>query len=329
MDFVSGNDLNSTSDLSQLNQIRSFFDPDNAPVSVHQVLLPELNDKEISLKLVRDDLLHPMISGNKWWKLKYALLHAAEEQIPNLVTFGGPYSNHILAVAAAGHLFGFQTIGIIRGDEPRSLNPALAQAKEWGMQLKVVSRDSYRQKNDPEYLVQLKSKWGPCLILPEGGTSPFAIRGTGEMVSRLKFPYDFLCCPVGTGGTMAGMVVRAKTNTEVIGFSALKNGSFLGVEVERLLQGYEVSNTRWSINTEFHFGGYARSDVALRSFCESFQSSQGVALDLVYTGKMLFGIIELVRRGFFDQGTRMVAWHTGNAQGIDCAKWGKYSRGFQ
>ena len=303
----------------------SFFDLENAPLIVQPIALPELKDHQVSLDVVRDDLFHPMIAGNKWWKLKHALIHAEKEGIPRLVTFGGAYSNHILAVAAAGHLFGFETVGIIRGEESRKLNPVLSQARHWGMRLEGISRESYRQKNNSDYLEQLKLDWSPCLILPEGGSSSFAVQGTCEMTARLQGQYDHFCCSVGTGGTMAGMVLGATSNTEVQGFSALKNGDFLVSEIHRLLKGYEVSDRHWSIQTEFHMGGYARSNAALRSFCEHFQASQKLDLDLVYTGKMFFGILELVRRGFYKKGAKIAAWHTGNAHGEACARSGRYS----
>ena len=307
------------------HSVRGFFDSENAPLVIQSIDLPELMEHQVSLDLVRDDLFHPMIAGNKWWKLKHALIHAAEEGIPRLVTFGGAYSNHVLAVAAAGHLFGFQTIGIIRGEEPRELNPVLSLAEGWGMQLKGINREGYRLKNNPDYLEQLRQDWFPCLIIPEGGTSPFAVKGTCEMTSRLQGNYDYLCCPVGTGGTLGGMILGASTTTEVQGFSVLKNGGFLVSEVQRLLQGFEVGDRHWSIQTEFHSGGYARSGEALRTFCEAFQSTQNVALDLVYTGKMVFGILELVRRGFYKKGTKIAAWHTGNAQAQESSLLGRYS----
>jgi 1-aminocyclopropane-1-carboxylate deaminase len=172
--------------------VRGFFDSENAPLVIQSIDLPELKERQVSLDLVRDDLFHPMIAGNKWWKLKHALIHAAEEGIPRLVTFGGAYSNHILAVAAAGHLFGFETIGIIRGEESREFNPVLSQAKEWGMRLQGISRESYRLKNTPDFLEQIKQKWSPCLIIPEGGTSSFAVKGTCEMTSRLQGEYTII-----------------------------------------------------------------------------------------------------------------------------------------
>ncbi len=304
--------------------VSAFFDSEKVPLNRQSLDLPDLQQHGISLDLIRDDLLHPMIAGNKWWKLKYPLLQAEEQKISRLVTFGGAWSNHILAVAAAGHLFGFHTTGIIRGDEQRDLNPVLKQARDWGMQLEHISRDLYRRKNHPGYLEQLRKNCDPCLIIPEGGTSPQAVRGTAEMVSRLSgVHYDYLCCPVGTGGTVAGMILGAPRGIEIVGFSALKGGEFLVPAVENLLKNFDYNGCDWSIQNEFHFGGYARSTPELRQFCHEIESIHHVSLDLVYTGKMIFGINELARRGFIKKGAKIAAWHTGNAFGLACAKQGK------
>lgn len=303
--------------------IRNFFATQVKPLKLHHIDLPELKAHNITIDLVRDDLLHPMIAGNKWWKLKHALIHAAEQEKGTLVTFGGAYSNHLLAVAAAGYLFGFKTVGIVRGEESRSLNPVLSLAKQWGMHLEGISRDRYRRIHEPDFLRPIEDRWSPCVILPEGGSGPLAVNGAKEMVERLTMPFDYLCCPVGTGGTLAGMVAGAKKGVKVLGFSALKGGDFLEKDVTRLLGDHAIEAEHWSIETNFHFGGYAKSTPALRAFCQSFEQSQNVELDFVYTGKMMFGLIDLVKQDVFPTGTRIAAWHTGNACGHPLAKKGK------
>jgi 1-aminocyclopropane-1-carboxylate deaminase len=294
-------------------RIKDFFNPVHSRISLKSVNMALLDRHGVSLSMVRDDLLHPMIAGNKWWKLKHALLDAAKRRLPMLLTFGGPYSNHILAVAAAGRLFGFKTVGIIRGEEARPLNPVLVQARQWGMQLVGISRAQYRKKTEPRFLSELESDWGPCMILPEGGSGSFAVQGASEMVRRMTKDYDILCCPVGTGGTMAGMVLGAREQSKVLGFSVLKGGNFLARDIRGLLQVHSPVARSWELVTRYHFGGYARSDDALLTFCNLFRSSQGVSLDPVYTGKMMCGIVDMLGKGRFRKGSRIVAWHTGNA----------------
>jgi 1-aminocyclopropane-1-carboxylate deaminase len=294
--------------------IRDFFAAQGKPLRLHRVDLSELKERDVTIDLVRDDLLHPMIAGNKWWKLKHALIHAAEQGKNTLVTFGGAYSNHLLAVAGAGHLFGFKTVGLVRGDEARALNPVLSQAQRWGMHLEGISRERYRQKHDPAFTRQLETQWSPCLVLPEGGSGPLAVKGTREMVERLTTPHDYVCCSVGTGGTLAGIVSGAQKDVTALGFSSLKGGAFLEKEVERLLEGHPIGAQHWSIETRYHFGGYAKSDETLRAFCQSFEQTQNVALDPVYTGKMMFGLMDLVRKNTFPPQTRIIAYHTGNTK---------------
>lgn len=301
-------------DRPHANAIRDFFSRQCKPLKLHRVKLPELETRGVTIDLVRDDLLHPMIAGNKWWKLKHALIHAAEHGKTTLLTFGGAYSNHLLAVAGAGYLFGFKTVGLVRGDETRELNPVLAQAQEWGMHLEGISRERYRQKHDPAFTRQLEQRWSPCLVLPEGGSGPLAVKGTREMVQRITVPHDVVCCSVGTGGTLAGIVSGAQRNVTALGFSSLKGGFFLKKEVKRLLEGHSIGAQRWSIETRYHFGGYAKSDETLRAFCQSFEQAQNVALEPVYTGKMMFGLMDMIRKNTFPAQTRIIAWHTGNSQ---------------
>lgn len=306
--------LSPVCDHPEVDCIRGFFTTHGESLRLHRVDHSDLVEHDVTIDLVRDDLLHPMIAGNKWWKLKHALIHAAEQGKTTLVTFGGAYSNHLLAVAGAGYLFGFDTVGLVRGDEARALNPLLVQAQRWGMHLEGISREHYRQKHDPAFMRQLEDQWAPCLVLPEGGSGPMAVKGTREMVQRLTTPHDYLCCSVGTGGTLAGIVAGAGKDVTALGFSSLKGGAFLEKEVERLLEGHSVGARQWSIETRYHFGGYAKSDPTLRTFCQSFEQSQKVALDFVYTGKMMFGLMDMVRKNAFTAETRIVAWHTANSE---------------
>ena len=270
----------------------------------------------IRLLLKRDDLLHPLVSGNKWRKLTYNLLAARQQHHTTLLTFGGAYSNHLYAVAAAGQTFGFQTIGVVRGDElataPR--NPTLARCEQMGMTLHFVSRDDYRRKDDPAYIAIMQNQFGQAYVLPEGGTNELAIQGTAELIPEViaqlgKAP-DYVCCPVGTGGTMAGLVqsVKAGTlDTQVLGFSA--------VGATTPIPGLPDSARHWQLLTTYTFGGYARTTPELLAFIRTVEQRTGILFEQVYTGKMLYGIYALARQGFFPDGATVVAVHTGGIQG--------------
>ena len=267
--------------------------------------LVEISDERLGnvrLLLKRDDLIHPEVPGNKWRKLKYNLAAAAEQGHDTLLTFGGAYSNHIRATAAAGSIFGFRTVGVIRGEEHLPLNPVLAFATARGMRLEYVSRTAYRDKPVPP---------GRFYVLPEGGSNALAVRGCAELAEEITEPYDVLCCPVGTGGTLAGLALGLREGARALGFSVLKGGGFLRDETARLQREYGRENSAWSVQTEFHFGGYARRTPELDAFAADFEARHGVRLDRVYTGKMLCGLYAMIRRGEFPPGTRIVAVITG------------------
>ena len=273
-----------------------------------------LQKKGVKLFIKREDLNHPVISGNKWRKLKYNLKEAARLNHNCLLTFGGAYSNHIAAVAGAGKEFGFNTIGIIRGEEHHPLNPTLAFAEKSGMQLFYIDREAYRQKADSEFLNQLEKQHGSFFLIPEGGTNEFAIQGCEEIIQDIQVPFDVICCPVGTGGTIAGLISGLKGSRQILGFSALK-GDFLQNEVRDLLINYGKNYSNWSINTNYHFGGYAQVKPALVDFILDFEKKHGIPLEPIYTGKMLFGIMDLIKNDFFKSGTRIIVIHTGGLQG--------------
>lgn len=277
-----------------------------------EIDIPELREREVRLFIRREDLLFPGLSGNKYRKLKYNLQEMQRAGHHTLLTFGGAYSNHIHAVAAASKLFGFRSIGVIRGDELAGapLNPTLADAREAGMDLYFVSRRDYARRQTPEYTQELLRQFGPAYLLPEGGTNPAAVRGCAEILSRADAGYDLVCCPVGTGGTLAGLAAAAMPGQQVRGYSALKAPG-----LEANLREW-VPGDHWSLSDAFHFGGYARIDSSLVRFVNDFLAETGVPLDPVYTGKMLYGILEEARLGRFQPGTRILAVHTGGLQGI-------------
>ncbi|MCE7994901.1 MAG: 1-aminocyclopropane-1-carboxylate deaminase/D-cysteine desulfhydrase [Roseivirga sp.] len=284
------------------------------PTPIIQIHDPRLAKKGVELLIKREDLNHPVISGNKWRKLKYNLEEAKKLGHNWLLTFGGAYSNHIYATAGAGKEFGFETIGVIRGEEHLPLNPTLSFAKTAGMQLHYIDRTSYRRKSESDTIKLLKQQYGDFYLIPEGGTNELAIRGCEEIVTEIDTDFDYLCCPVGTGGTVAGLISGLQGRSNVIGFSSLK-GDFLQKEVALLLKQSGKHFANWSINTDYHFGGYAKTKPGLIDFMKNFEQQHHIPLDPVYTAKMLFGIYELIETGVFPAGTRIVAVHTGGLQG--------------
>ncbi len=279
------------------------------------IKLSFINDVELTIK--REDKIHPHISGNKYRKLKYNLITAIpklrEQNFDTLLTFGGAFSNHIAATAAAGMEFGFKTIGIIRGEElvhKISDNPTLTFAKECGMQFKFISREDYRKKNEPEFLLLLYNEFGNFYELPEGGTNELAIKGCEEILTDEDAIFDYVCVPVGTGGTILGLINSAKNHQKILGFPALK-GDFLQREIKSL-----TTKNNWELITDYHFGGYGKINSELITFINQFKEGTSIPLDPVYTGKMFFGIVDLISKGYFKKSSKILAIHTGGLQGI-------------
>jgi len=265
------------------------------------------------LYIKREDMLHPDISGNKYRKLKYNLMEAKNEGKNVLLTFGGAFSNHIAAVAAAGKEFGFKTIGVIRGEELRNnieTNPTLSYAQSCGMQFHFVTREEYRNKTNNVFIENLKSIFGDFYLVPEGGTNNLAVKGCEEILTKNDEDFDYICSAVGTGGTIAGLIKSSKVNQTVLGFSALK-GTFQSSEVKKY-----TLKTNYKIIDDYCLGGYAKIDEHLVRFINNFKEKTGIPLDPVYTGKMLFGILDLIKNGEIKQNSRILAIHNGGLQGI-------------
>ena len=283
-----------------------------------QIINEEVNldvffDQKASLSIKREDLVHPFVSGNKFRKLKYNLLEVRHLGLSTILTFGGAYSNHIAAVAAAGNLAGLKTIGIIRGEELATCsekNATLVFAESENMKLYFVSRETYRLKSDPDYIETLKQKFGAFYLLPEGGTNKLAVKGCEEILGKTDAVYDYICASVGTGGTLSGILNASKSHQTVLGFSAL-NGTFQ----KELIKKYS-NKTNFDLIDTYCFGGYAKIDSQLIRFINEFKEHTGIPLDPVYTGKMIFGIIDLLKKGYFKENSRILAVHTGGLQGI-------------
>ena len=258
-------------------------------------------------------MIHPIVSGNKLRKLKYNLLQAKSENQKTLLTFGGAYSNHIPAVAFAGKEQGFKTIGIIRGDELRDkiqVNPTLKFAQECGMQFEFVTRDEYRHKTEAYFLENLKQKFGNFYLVPEGGTNELAVKGCEEILTDDDAHYDYVCCAIGTGGTISGLINSILPHQKVLGFPALK-GDFLQNEIRNFAR-----NENWELITDYHFGGYGKVKPELIAFINQFYNENRIPLDPIYTGKMVFGVIDLIQNNYFPENSKILIIHTGGIQGI-------------
>lgn len=282
--------------------------------SINQLVeLPLFAEKNVTVVLKREDLLHPFISGNKFRKLKYNILAAQAEGKNTLLTFGGAFSNHIAATAYAAREKGFNAIGIIRGQELEHTwrhNATLHKAHEDGMQFKFISREEYRQKEDSKFIDLLRSEFGDFYLVPEGGTNSLAIQGCEEILTKEDELFNCVCTSVGTGGTVSGLINASFAKQQIIGFSALK-GAFLKSEIEKLVQ-----KDNWQINNDFHFGGYAKITEELVRFINEFKAKTQIPLDPVYTGKMMFGLCQMLQHDTFVPGSKILAIHTGGLQGI-------------
>lgn len=280
---------------------------------------PAAERRGVRLRLLRDDLRHPELPGNKWRKLKYNLLAAQQQGHDTLLTFGGAYSNHLAAVAAAGRLRGLRTIGVVRGEAAEALSPTLQQCRADGMQLHFVSREDYRRRADPAWVAQVLTRLGPAYVLPEGGTNALALRGVAELVQELDaaaIPYDALAVACGTGGTLAGLLTGLGGRHQAVGVAALKGADWLREEVDALTE--QVTGRRYAnyhLHLGAHFGGYARYSTELLGFIEEFYLRHRIVLDPVYTGKLLAGTLQLIEAGYFAPGSTVVAIHTGGLQG--------------
>jgi len=284
-----------------------------------EVNFSEISGKGVSVFIKREDQLHPFISGNKFRKLKYNLKEASNQKKDTIVTFGGAYSNHIAATAAAGFLYNLNTIGVIRGDELANNlesilknNPTLKFASEHKMEFHFVSRSDYRKKETTEFINDLKNQFGDFYLVPEGGTNKYAVKGCEEILNKEDEKFDYICSSIGTGGTISGLINSIKNHQKVIGFSALK-GDFLQSEIKKHI----LRDHNWSLNTEYHFGGYAKVSEELITFINKFKAETNIPLDPVYTGKMMYGIVDLIKEDYFKKGTKILAIHTGGIQGIE------------
>ncbi|MDO6432471.1 1-aminocyclopropane-1-carboxylate deaminase [Flavitalea sp. BT771] len=262
----------------------------NYPLSIQTVELPELAQHHVSMDVLRLDLIHPVISGNKWFKLKEWLRIAAAGGGSHLITFGGAWSNHIIASAFAAREAGLSATGIIRGEKPARLSATLSAAAAYGMRLEFITRTAYRQKDDPIFLAGLSTRYPGAVIIPEGGAGEPGIKGSMDILREIdSSPYSHILCAVGTGTTFKGLSAAASTSQEVIGISALA--------------------------PPYHFGGYARHTPELLEFMNHFYRTTGIPSDFVYTGKLFYATLDMVRKDHFPPDSRLLVIHSGGLQG--------------
>ncbi len=278
------------------------------PTPVQELRDPLFDRAGVRVLIKREDLNHPLVAGNKWWKLKYNLEAAKRLGHKTLLTFGGAYSNHIAATAAAARTLGFNCIGLIRGEETLPLNPVLAFARQCGMLLHYVARADYRKKHEPAFADALHGKFGDFYLIPEGGTNALGVKGASELVAMLPTDLTTLCCAVATGGTLAGLINGLDGTKEVIGFAVLKGASFLEQTVSHYLN---KPYDNWRINYNWHHGGFARMPEELYAFIYNFQAQYGIKPDGVYMAKLLRGVTEEIKLGSFKRGSTLLILHTG------------------
>lgn len=278
---------------------------------------------DLNVIVKRDDLEHPIYGGNKFRKLKYNIDFIKQHQVKKVLTFGGAFSNHIAAMAYAGNKFGFQTIGIIRGDELNNQkmeniqhNKTLRQAKQHGMIINFASRENYKRKYDPDYWEELRNEFGDVLIIPEGGSNELALKGCNEIVTEIDTAFNYIIVPVGTGTTLLGIAQALQQHQKAIGIEVYKNKVSSIDQLEFLKhQNFEM-NFNNIILKNYAFNGYGKSNEVLNFFCDSFTKEYQIPIEPIYTGKMFYGLFDLAEKGFFEKGSNIIALHTGGLQYI-------------
>jgi 1-aminocyclopropane-1-carboxylate deaminase len=286
------------------------------PSPIQQLFHPTWEEKKIKVLLKREDLIHPIVSGNKWRKLKYNLERASREGHDTLLSFGGAYSNHIHALSFAAQQEGFRCILVIRGEKSETPSSTLRYAESCGAILHYVSREVYKQKDDATFVKTLEQHYGRFYHIPEGGANSEGIKGCAEIIQELSEPYDYVCTACGTGTTLAGLAAALPEGKIALGIPVLKGGSFIADEVKSLLAKAEYPfRGNIELATDYHFGGYGKHTKELLDFMHAFETKHGLLLDQVYTAKMLYALHDLIEKDYFPKSTTIVALHTGGVQG--------------
>lgn len=278
--------------------------------TIHTALLTA---KQVQLRILRLDQIHPLVSGNKWFKLKHNIAQAFGEGKASLLTFGGAWSNHLLATAAAAKALGLEAIGLVRGYHGQAQpTETLIRCASLGMKLHYLSREEYARKADATFLAGLQKAYPAAHIIPEGGDNTQGIAGAGDIAAYIPTDTNLVALPVGTGTTFSGIRNRLPAHMELLGFPAMKGGQYLAEKIRPNLQ---VTEDNWLLQDAYDFGGFARYNGELLTFMNTFFTLHNVPLDIVYTAKMMYGITDLLEKDYFSPGTRIVCIHTGGLQG--------------
>lgn len=288
---------------------------------IQKVVLPLQSAVNCDIFMKRDDLIHPVVSGNKWRKLKYNVEQAKLKRKQGILTFGGAFSNHLVATAAACHQAGLQSIGIVRGEEADLNNPTLKACRDFGMEVKPISRGEYGLKNDEEYLGNLKLNCSTYYIVPEGGSNYYGVMGAAEVIGKPERNFEIVAGAVGTGTSLAGLLLGTQEHQQVLGFTAVKNGGYLKEEVENLLMRSLMDEEtvsdlmeKLTLVTDYHFGGFAKADETLAQFIREFKKTNNIQLDAIYNGKMMYGLNDMIQTENW-KGKKILAIHCGGLQG--------------
>ncbi|MGJ8691099.1 MAG: 1-aminocyclopropane-1-carboxylate deaminase/D-cysteine desulfhydrase [Thalassotalea sp.] len=285
---------------------------------IEKIIHPLFSQHQVSVYVKRDEIIHPIISGNKWRKLASNIEYAKQLGFKGILSFGGAYSNHLHALAYAGQLHQLSTIAIVRGEPAYQSNPTLSQAITWGMELKFVDRKTYRLRDDPAYLTELQQRYPDYYIVPEGGSNQHALPGVGAVITELnqQLEFDSLLVPVGSGGTMAGLIAADNNQHQLLGVAVLKQADYLKQQITELLPKPAKTFNNWQLVTDFHGGGYGKFSQQAVNELIAFNQQTGLIFEPVYSGKMLLAALALIRQGYFKSGSTIVLLHTGGLQGI-------------
>ena len=287
---------------------------------IHHIQTPQttilydqlFDDKEIELSMLRLDEVHPEISGNKFYKLIYFLEEAAKSTHKTIITFGGAYSNHLAATAFACTQAGIECIGIVRGEKPSTLSPTLTFCINHGMHLQFISRTEFKLISDQSFLTELERNYGDHILIPEGGFSEKGAKGASLITGYFQDSYTHVCLPAGTATTFAGIMNGTRNKSKILAFDILKNRD----DIENRLQFLKAGkNENYEIIAGYHFGGYAKKTNELLQFMNEFYRKHTIPLDFVYTGKMMFGVYDLISKNYFAKGAKILCLHTGGLQG--------------
>jgi 1-aminocyclopropane-1-carboxylate deaminase len=292
------------------------------PIEVRPIFSELLKSKSVQMDVALLDSIHPLFGGNKWFKLKYNIEEAKRRNAKAILTFGGAYSNHIYATAAACQVFEIPCIGLIRGEEADINNSTLSKAKAFGIQIDFLSRLDYAEKDTELFEYELHEKYGNIYIIPEGGANYYGINGCMEILNGLANDYDYITVSCGTATTLTGIILSAGSQQKLIGFAPMKGGQYLGDTIQYNLSDFlgdsEAANDLMNnvkIIDDYHFGGFAKVNGDLRNEKLKLEQMFGFELDYVYTAKMFYGIFDLLSKAYFKPQTKILAIHTGGLQG--------------